>query len=128
MKVKGLVRHRFWGEYSAHIVLGFDSKEEREKCLLHLPVGASSFRHACGGIATCTEWRLLDPQKAAGVELAEPQLTRMIDRFVKFGADKKKILSMAKSIDFGEEFQFEIPDEDPNQLELKIVLDNRPKS
>lgn len=121
-KVKGFVRHRFWGEYSASIALKFESPEILKECLPHLSTEPSRYLNAGGGYSTCEGWRQLDcpREKYAMIELADPQLSQMVDRFVSLGADKKKILSMAKSIDYGEEFEFEMELEDKNQLNFSL--------
>lgn len=120
LKVKGFVRHCFFGEYHAVIALEFESPEACVEGMPHLPTKPSRYLTAGGGYAICEGWRQLDcpRQQYAMINLAGPELEVMVDRFVELGADRKKILSMAKSIDYGEEFTFEIPVEDPNQMQL----------
>lgn len=52
------------------------------------------------------------------VEAGEPALTEIINRLVSYGAEKKKILSVAKSIDYGEKFEISIEIEDKAQMKL----------
>lgn len=124
----GLTRHRFWGEYSAHIVLEFESKECALACmpLLNDGINFGDFKNAGGGRTESSGWHHVkdsqgDAAKCLFLEVADPALTQVVDRLVSFGAEKKLILSLARSIDYGENFDvfFEIPD--PNgQQEMKF--------
>ena len=125
LHAKGMARHRFWGEYSAHIVLQFDSMPEAIRALPMLNDGIDfgNFLSAGGGYRKSEVWRHIkdsegDAFKALFLEVAEPALTLVTERLVKYGADPKKILSMAKSIDYGEEFEIEMEAEDPDQMKL----------
>jgi hypothetical protein len=126
LKVIGYVRHRFWGEYSAALVLLFESKE---LALLAQPVlntwveDYGVFYNAGGGYSNSGGWRYVEgakgnAERALFCDCADPALKQLVNRFVKLGADRKKILSLAKSIDFGEEFSFEMEVEDPAQTKL----------
>lgn len=128
MKAKGLLRHRFWGEYSAHIILEFESREDAEKAkeILNNDIEFGDFLSANGGLYESSGWGLIPYRDKAkvecmlSVEAADPGLARIIERLVKYGADEKKITSMAKSIDYGEPFTIEIPQENKDQLVLDI--------
>lgn len=128
MKAKGLLRHRFWGEYSAHILLEFESREDAEKAkeILNDGIEFGYFFSANGGRCKSSGWIFIPLRDKAkvecilSVEVAEPTLSKVIERLVKYGADKKKINSMAKSIDYGEPFTIEVPQENKDQLVLDI--------
>jgi hypothetical protein len=101
---KGLLRHRFWGTYSAAIGLEFKD-EVMAKAALRV-LGAA-------------DWKVGDKVKKCLVWVGEDtdQVTEVL---VSFGADANKIHSIAKSIDHGEFFTVSIPVDvvDPNQLIL----------
>jgi hypothetical protein len=125
LKAKGYTRHRFWGEYSVHMVLLFDSREEAllAQPILNEGMEFGHFYNAGGGYSKSEGFRNLahgqgDAARALFIEVADPVLTQIVDRLVGYGADKKKILSMARSIDYGEEFYIEIETPDPNQPNL----------
>lgn len=125
IEAKGYTRHRFWGEYSVHMVLLFESREHAllAQPILNKDIEFGQFYNAGGGYTKSEGFRNLahaqgDAARALFVECADPALTQVIERLAEYGADKKKILSMARSIDYGEEFTFAIEIEDPNQLKL----------
>ena len=103
-KASGLLRHRFWGTYSAVIGLEFQD-EMMAKAALRV-LGAA-------------DWKMGDKVKKCLVWVGEDtdQVTEVL---VSFGADASKIHSIAKSIDYGESFTVSIPVEvvDANQLTL----------
>ncbi len=127
LHAKGQARHRFWGEYSAHIILGFESREAAllAQPILNKDMDFGDFLTAGGGRAASEGWRHIrdgqgDVVKALFLEAADPVLILVVQRLVSYGAEEKKILSMARSIDYGEVFEIEIEVEDPNQTELKL--------
>lgn len=93
MKAKGLLRHRFWGTYSAVIALGFDSPEEAQQALPRLP----------GFEPHPKEPRAL---MWAGDSNALQGTKELLGGF---GADVQKIDSIARSVDHGEPFEVVIP-------------------
>lgn len=124
LKAKGFGRHRFWGEYSMLLVLQFESREE---ALLALPVlnknmDFGTFLTAGGCIAISEGWRhICDAQGEAAQCLycdAGTALDAVIARLVGYGAEEKKITSMAHSIDYCETYHIEMEVPDPNQKEL----------
>ena len=122
IKAKGQARHRFWGEYSAHIILGFDSRKDALRVLPLLNTGDyGEFLTAGGGHAKSEGWRHItdgqgDVAKALFIEVADPALDRVVKQLESYGA--VGVLSMKKSIDFGEGFEIEVEVEDPNQIQL----------
>lgn len=116
---KGFVIHRFWGEYSASIVLCFDTVQEKEIALdlLNQRKDFGDYHNACGGRTKSEGWRQIehgqgDAAKALFCDVADPVLAEIVEEFVIYGANRKKILSMARSINYGEEFEIEIEVED----------------
>lgn len=103
IKGRGQLQHHFWGEYKASMVLVFDSPESANDALAVL------------GKA----WKLHSKEPRAltwfgdsnGLDFEKGQL-------VGFGANRKKIDSVAKSIDYGEEFFVEIPVVAAEQMKL----------
>lgn len=127
IKAEGQARHRFWGEYSAHIGLFFGSKEDAEMAIPILNAGMSfgRFYTAGGGYTESIGWHTVkhgqgEASRAVLVEVAEPALSRVIARLVSFGAIKKDILSCSKSIDYGLPFHVEIEVGDKDQTKLDL--------
>jgi len=105
VKANGLLRHHFWGEYCATIVLEFDN-------FLH----AKDALRVLGG-----EWSFHD--KVDNVLIfhgKKKELTKVEKTLVKYRADPKKMTSLAKSVDFGEPFTVEIPIVPEEQKELLL--------
>jgi hypothetical protein len=91
---RGQLQHHFWGEYSASIVLKFHSAFLAHKALEQLP----GFKvHSNPDFA----YALTFYGKGADLKAVEALL-------VSKGADKKKLNSMAKSIDYGEPFNITV--------------------
>jgi hypothetical protein len=94
MRAHGHLRHRFWGEYSAVIALKFDTPEEAAKALKELPDWK-----AAETAPSCITW----VGDSAALELVKDKLETL-------GAERKKIDSIAKSIDYGEPFTVDVPE------------------
>lgn len=126
IKAKGLLRHRFWGDYQAHIILDFDSPEECKSALepLNNNIIFGEYRSVNGGMIQSSGWRILEKEgvelKHASIEVNSNDLDLVVTRLVEFGADKSKITSMAKSIDYGERFEIETEVKNPNQIEMEL--------
>lgn len=121
-KAIGQARHRFWGEYSAVIALKFDSEEELKNALPQLKVEVvGDYLHASGHRELCQGFSQVKEQTNSCVAFtAGVMLDRIVDKLVEFGADRRKILSMAKSINYGERFEINVPwKDDSPELELK---------
>ena len=107
-KAIGMLRHHFWGHYVADIVLRFDSAESVPTALekLKLPEDRT-YRGATGGEFK-SEWVAShrDP-RAIMVSAGGETLAEIESQLVSFGADKKKMNSMATSIDHGQQFAIE---------------------
>ena len=101
LKAKGQLRHRFWGTYSAVIGLEFALDQVN---LAQEILGTS---WASSQDSTVLLWTGNSEElEAVKVVLG------------KYGADTKKIDSLARSVDYGEPFTIEIPAVHPNQLRL----------
>jgi hypothetical protein len=103
-KASGLLRHRFWGTYSAAIGLEFKD-EVMAKAALRV-LGAA-------------DWKVGEKSAKCLVWVGE-DTDHVTEVLVSFGADANKVHSIAKSLDHGEFFTVSIPVEvvDPNQLSL----------
>lgn len=95
IKGQGQAKHHFHGTYSATIGIYFGSEEEAKKALEKLG----------------SKWIIPQQVKPLGLvaNASGDELDAIIAQLVSFGAKEKKILSCAKSIDFGEKFEIEIP-------------------
>ena len=103
-KATGQLRHRFWGNYSALIGLGFDSEAHAKAALTSGKLGEG--------------WKPgKDPRAIVWVGDAKA-LEGVKDKLEASGADRRKIDSVAKSIDYGERFNVEIEASSPDQLAL----------
>lgn len=87
MKANGQLKHHFWGEYAATIVLVFDSIDSANLA----KTGAFS------------NWDLIekDVLKFHG---SGDALSIEEEKLITHGADPQKLRSLAKSIDYGEPF------------------------
>ena len=93
-KASGRLRHRFWGDYSAVIALDFGNEENAKACLPLLGDG----------------WKPGEKHPSALVWVGDSEaLEKCKEVLGSFGADVKKIDSIAKSIDYGEPFEVSIP-------------------
>lgn len=102
-KANGLLRHCFFGTYIAIIALGFETEHEAKSALPKLGAG----------------WKIGEANaKALRWEGGTDALEEVKEVLGKFGADKRKIDSCAKSIDYGEAFSVEIEVVPESQLSL----------
>ena len=102
IKANGILRHRFWGEYSAVIGLVFDNSVYAQLALEKLG----------------ERWKVgKDPKNLTWMGNSE-ELDLVTKILVSFGAEEKKIASIAKSIDYGEPFAIVMEVDDPNQQKL----------
>ena len=110
LKAEGLLRHRFWGDYSAVLILKFDSPES---CLIALP------RLAPKGAEF--GWDQSETNKCCALAVVDSdQLSKLEAHLETLGAEKKKIASLAKSVDHGEPFSISFEVEHPDQMKLNI--------
>lgn len=110
IKAKGQLQHHFWGTYSATLILKFQSEKDREKAIPFLTVEKlGAYRNANGATVQETGWQTHPADATATlIHAGKETLEAITEKLVAFGADKKKINSMAKSIDFGERFEIEM--------------------
>jgi hypothetical protein len=103
VRAEGQLRHRFWGEYSAVIALVFEDAASAADALRVL-----GEPWAIGSIETRV---LVAVFTSAGLDVEKQRLGT-------YGADVKKIDSVAKSIDYGEPFAVTIDVTPAEQLSL----------
>ncbi|HEX9156007.1 MAG TPA: hypothetical protein VF819_10610 [Nitrospira sp.] len=94
VKARGLLRHRYWGTYSAVIVLAFDTPEAARDALKVLGAPWVAISAKTFVLSWTGETEALEQCK---------------ERLGTFGADVSKIDSVAHSIDYGEPFEVTIP-------------------
>ena len=103
----GQLRHRFWGDYSAAIVIQFDSPSSAERAIPHLsPKGF------------LPQWQ--SAENYVRIEVDNDQLDQLTSHLGSLGADTTKITSLARSVDYGEPWTICFQDVyvDPRQLQL----------
>lgn len=86
---KGQLRHHFWSEYSATIAIDFGNSDNAKDALTVLGDGWTLGEKARHCVVWFGSGKAFDNVKS---------------KLVSFGADDRKIDSVAKSIDYGEEF------------------------
>lgn len=91
----GQLQHHAWGKYHATIVLVFISPEVAAKAMEKLSPG----------------WKV-HPKNSRAITWHgdEDKLKPIQEELIGYGADKQKMNSMAKSIDYGERFIIRIPE------------------
>jgi len=118
----GQLAHHFWGDYCADIVLSFPTPWDCAEALKALqPDNAGTVARPSGGSVEGIGWQILEKAPhAAFIRCSGATLDQVTDRLVEYGADRKKIASLAKSVDRGEPFSITmlIEDTDPAQLQL----------
>jgi hypothetical protein len=103
VKARGQLRHRFHGTYSAVIGLVFEFGLVFESAQ-----DANEARQVLGD-----EWQPGKDRPDALLWVGDSDaLERVSDALEAHGADRKKIASIAKSIDFGEPFEIDVQPKD----------------
>lgn len=102
VKAAGRLRHQFFGEYSAVVVLGFED--------------AASARDALRVLGE--PWRVGKDARALVGAFDSAALNREKERLGRYGAEVDKIDSVRTSIDYGEPFEVEIDVTPAEQLTL----------
>jgi len=81
-------------------------------------------RNACGHqVADSGEWKQSEKNPRGAIVFAGgPDVDAIVDRLAELGADREKIVSLAKSIDHGEKFtvSIEVEREHPDQVQLAL--------
>ncbi|TXH17011.1 MAG: hypothetical protein E6R03_04630 [Hyphomicrobiaceae bacterium] len=112
IRASGQLRHRFWGRYSVRIGLKFEGMEEAKQGFRilkeALPKDMKPIVNACGQLWTPGAFLVGDLPMVA-LEVDQDDMGAVKDMLEKFGADRKKIASVATSIDFGERFEISLP-------------------
>lgn len=111
IKAVGKAQHHFWGEYSATILLKFESEKEVDAALPKLEMNfLGTYRNACGNLCQTQQFQKLPTAKnVICIHAADPTLKNLIEKLEGFGAEKNAVLSMATSIDYGKTFSITIP-------------------
>lgn len=101
----GGLRHHFWGEYKASMVLVFDTA-----IMLDAALAAGKFKG----------WERSEKRPDTAIHWFgdSDALETAKDELAAHGADREKIDSIARSIDFGEPFEVEFEVDDPRQTSL----------
>jgi hypothetical protein len=102
-QAKGILRHQFFGTYSAVIALEFQDTYQAKESLTKLGNGWNISQKNDNVLVWAGNSEELDVCK---------------DVLTSFGADYDKIDSVAKSIDYGEPFQVIIPIDNKDQLAM----------
>lgn len=94
VRCAGQLRHRFWGEYSA--VIGVWTVDPADHAAL---------------AAALPDWEDVPGERPARriIVSGEAEIAAAEDTLERLGADRRKIGSVAKSIDYGEPFTFLVP-------------------
>ena len=90
---EGILAHHFWGDYCATVALLFKSAQ-----------------HAADAKVTLGDkWQVGKKDTALVWNGNSNELAKLTDQLASYGADPKKIASVAKSIDYGEPFECDVP-------------------
>lgn len=101
-KASGQLRHCFFGTYSAVIALGFENEYQANQVLPKLGAG----------------WQVGSKPYALVWQGNTEELEACETILESFGADRKKIASLAKSIDYGERFEIAVEIVPQEQMSL----------
>lgn len=102
IKARGQLRHHFHGKYSATIILMWDTVRDAKDSVKMMGTGRTSTRFG---------WEIYERSPGATIWTGNSDdLAVVTEQLVSFGAERDKIASVAKSIDFGEKFEITIPD------------------
>lgn len=112
LKVKGQLRHRFFGDYSAKIGLKFESEQQAKAALplikARLPEPMEMVREADGRLNYGGIFESNNDQVLL-LMVASQDMNAVKALLSSWGADPEAIDSVATSIDFGQPFTCEIP-------------------
>lgn len=102
---EGRLQHHFWGEYRASMALLFDSAP-----MLDAILAAGKFKG----------WERSEKKPDTVLHWFGDRdaLEVAMDELAAHGADRNKIDSIARSIDYGEPFEVEFEADDPRQASL----------
>lgn len=107
IKGEGQLVHHFWGDYCCDIVIRFDTAAEAETVLESGLLGEHWSQSAKDDFAI------------VALRINRDQLETIKDALEAQGADRRKIDSVARSIDYGEPFEIRM-DLDPRQQSLPL--------
>jgi len=124
-KAEGRLKHRFWGEYSALIILIFEDEREARKAIPAMEFKpTTSIQQADGSTHDSCGWIQGETYPdTLQLEVAGDDLKQVESKLVEYGGDAKKIGSLAKSVDWGEAFYVSIPHvhkDHPNQITMEL--------
>ena len=97
----GIAYHHFWGTYSADVYLTFNTKWQATEARKALPFA--------------DKWK--QQNKCIGIHITDEdgELDKVVEHLVTLGAEREKILSVAKSVDSGEKFTITMELEHPDR-------------
>ena len=124
MTVTGFCRFHFWGDYNQTFVLRLSSAEEAANVieLLNCTAMTTHARDACGRLLQIDRWRHCKDPKYIAIMVTGQDIDTLTDMMLRMGADKRKIGSMARSVDRGEDFEIHMEIESKDQLKLALDL------
>jgi hypothetical protein len=93
MKAKGILKHHFWGEYFATIILKFEDEISANNILKY-----NDFN----------QWKIGKNPNVLVWHGNSEALDKVKIILANYGADIKKIDSVNKSIDYGEPFEIDV--------------------
>jgi len=102
IKGQGILRHRFWGEYSAALAIQWRDSHEASAALASGILGPGWTLGATRADVTVTT------VDSAGLDA-------LVDRLVAIGAERSAIASLAHSVDYGDPWDVEADVVDPRQ-------------
>ena len=110
----GILKHHFWGEYCADIILLFDTHEDAKGAFPAITASMDPIKEkhtdAQGRKVTSVGWGIgIESTDCIFIQASGADLENALDVLENFGADRSKVTSMSKSIDQGEAFKLKIP-------------------
>jgi hypothetical protein len=110
----GMLKHHFWGEYCADIILLFNSNEDAKGALPAITASMDPIKEkhtdAQGHKVISKGWEIgKEATDCIFIQASGDDLENALDVLENFGANRDKVTSMSKSIDQGEAFKIKIP-------------------
>lgn len=103
----GILKHHFWGTYSATIGLSFSDK-----------ASAADALRTFGGREKGWIVSTVNPSMLVWDGVDDGALDAVCDVLESYGAEREKIASIARSIDHGEPFEVDVPIVPAEQMSL----------
>ena len=127
-QAEGILKHHFWGEYCADIILMFVTDEDAKRALPAITASMDPITEvhndAQGHKVISRGWELgTSVTNCVFIQASGKDLENALDVLESFGANRDKVTSMSKSIDQGEMFKLKIPHlyiDHPQQQLIKL--------